>query len=125
MSDNDRTVFVNFEKEMPRLYAEDKLPVQERSSAMVLTENVGEVSEEIEKDLEVLYMKLGKAYYEGGFEDPLPELLPLFDKITRIKTEMEEHRKKVIERKENICLNCGMKLDHDAKFCGHCGHPVE
>ena len=35
--------------------------------------------------LDELYYKLGKAYYEGAFEDPLPELLPLFDKITELK----------------------------------------
>ena len=35
--------------------------------------------------LDELYRKLGKAYYEGAFEDPLPQLLPLFDKITKIK----------------------------------------
>ena len=33
------------------------------------------------------YLELGKAYYEGGFEDPLPELLPLFDRITRLRSE--------------------------------------
>ena len=40
---------------------------------------------DIEKKLENLYTKLGKAYYEGRFEDPLPELLPLFDAITELK----------------------------------------
>lgn len=35
-------------------------------------------------ELERLYMELGKAYYEGAFEDPLPQLLPLFDKISEI-----------------------------------------
>ena len=34
------------------------------------------------ESLKQAYMELGQAYYEGGFEDPLPQLLPLFDKIT-------------------------------------------
>ncbi len=37
--------------------------------------------------LDQAYLELGKAYYEGGFEDPLPELLPLFDRITRLRSE--------------------------------------
>ena len=35
-----------------------------------------------QQQLDDLYWELGKAYYEGGFEEPLPELLPLFDQIT-------------------------------------------
>ena len=33
--------------------------------------------------LEQAYMELGKEYYEGAFEDPLPQLLPLFEKSIR------------------------------------------
>ena len=44
-----------------------------------------EVKDKGEGDLLKLYMELGKAYYEGAFEDPLPELLPYFDKITRMR----------------------------------------
>ena len=51
MGDNEATVFVNYDK-------------------------LGSDTE-----LEQTYMELGKAYYEGRFEDPLPELLPLFDKV--------------------------------------------
>ena len=39
--------------------------------------------------LEQAYTELGKAYYEGGFEDPLPQLLPLFDRITSLKNRLE------------------------------------
>lgn len=41
-----------------------------------------------DKTLEELYFELGKAYYEGGFEDPLPELIHYFDKITRLRNGM-------------------------------------
>ena len=40
--------------------------------------------------LEQAYTELGKAYYEGGFEDPLPQLLPLFDRITSLKNRLEQ-----------------------------------
>ena len=60
MRDQDATVLVNFNRE-----------------------------EEMARLLEQAYSELGKAYYEGGFEDPLPQLLPLFEKITNLKNELE------------------------------------
>lgn len=86
MSDNDKTVFVNYEKG-------------------------GQ-----EPELERAYMELGKAYYEGRFEDPLPELLPLFDKITRLKKESEKD--------ENTCPHCGSELKPGSLFCAQCGQRV-
>ena len=44
-------------------------------------------------------MELGQAYYEGGFEDPLPQLLLLFDKITRIKMKLRQHQRNGCVRK--------------------------
>lgn len=72
--------------------------------------------------LNQLYMELGKAYYEGKFEEPLPELLPLFDQITRIRNSMEEAN----ARREigKYCPNCGSMLEEDAVFCGNCGKRV-
>lgn len=60
MRDQDATVLVNFNRE-----------------------------EEMARLLEQAYSELGKAYYEGGFEDPLPQLLPLFERITNLKNELE------------------------------------
>lgn len=94
MSDNDNTVFVNFDK---------------KSSD-------GEVDH--------LYRELGKAYYEGGFEDPLPELLPLFDQITSI---INKDHKLVVEESEKdgvSCSKCGKSLTSHDKFCDICGTPV-
>lgn len=85
----DPTVFVNFEKEM-----------------------LNNKNENDNTDLDDLYMQLGKAYYEGGFEDPLPQLLPLFEKITLLKNPPEPTEEK--------CPNCG-KVVNGANFCGNCG----
>lgn len=90
MEENDRTVFVNMEKK--------------------------ETEGKINSELEQIYMELGKQYYEGGFEDPLPELLPLFDKITRLR--------KQYEKGPEMCPNCGVKLGENAKFCGQCGYKI-
>ncbi len=86
METDDRTVYVNPEKENR------------------------------EASLERLYAELGKAYYEGGFEDPLPQLLPLFEKITSLRKEME--------RGPARCPQCGSELREDAVFCGQCGYRI-
>lgn len=65
--------------------------------------------------LEEAYRELGKAYYEGGFEDPLPELLPMFDKITRLRAQ------KGRREAASFCCNCGAKLEENSVFCGSCG----
>ena len=86
MGSKDETVFVNYEKGSQ------------------------------EPGLEQAYMELGKAYYEGKFEDPLPELLPLFDKITRLKKENEKD--------ENVCPHCKSELKPGSLFCAQCGQRI-
>lgn len=91
--------------------------------------------------LESAYMELGKAYYEGGFEDPLPQLLPLFDKITRLRNQKDTAGLETesgfaqsaksdignINQQENagFCPNCGTRLEAGALFCGNCGCKIE
>lgn len=87
MNDNEATVFVN----------RDKV--------------------DIDFELERAYTELGKAYYEGKFEDPLPNLLPLFDRITRIKAEQGTE--------PGVCPSCKGKLKPGALFCGQCGYKVK
>ena len=72
-------------------------------------------------DLNQLYMELGKAYYEGAFEDPLPQLLPLFDKITKITKKSETGKEK---ERVHMCPFCGDILEEDAVFCGNCGRKI-
>lgn len=89
--DNDKTVFVNIEKETGK------------------------------DELDRIYMELGKEYYEGAFEDPLPQLLPLFEKITSIKKKncKEEERKET-----RYCTECGNILSQEDAFCGRCGTKI-
>lgn len=75
------------------------------------------LSNEDREILSELYRRLGEEYYNGAFEDPLPQLLPIFDKITALLKKYTEHSKK--------CGNCGAELDDDARFCQVCGTPVE
>ena len=71
----------------------------------------------LELRLDELYKELGKAYYEGAFEDPLPQLLPIFDEITSTKKEIENNMKYIcpyyhepITDEMNFCASCGNKL---------------
>lgn len=77
--------------------------------------------------LEQLYKELGKAYYEGAFEDPLPQLLPFFDEITKVrkKQEMEPEDSREQVGYQLNCPNCGALLEEDAVFCGNCGQKVK
>ena len=34
-------------------------------------------------ELDKLYIELGKAYYEGQYEENLPQLLPIIDEINK------------------------------------------
>ena len=70
--------------------------------------------------LNELYRELGKAYYEGAYEDPLPQLLPLFDQITQMLQEPEPEPQ--MEEGMKRCPACGEMLPEDAMFCEYCGN---
>ena len=76
--------------------------------------------------LDELYRKLGKAYYEGAFEDPLPQLLPLFDKITKIKglSAGRGQQKRDDVPAQRYCPSCGKLIDGQDRFCGGCGYDL-
>lgn len=87
------------------------------TETVLVNVDVLDIASEDEKELQELYMQLGKAYYEGAYEDPLPQLLPLFSDITDILKKYEE--------KPKVCSGCGAELEEDARFCDVCGKPVE
>lgn len=72
--------------------------------------------------LDQLYRELGQAYYEGGFEDPLPELLGYFDKITKLRNELQTGQDSAAGH--IFCTQCGCEVEEDAMFCGNCGYKV-
>lgn len=75
-------------------------------------------------DLDQLYLELGRAYYEGGFEDPIPQLLPLFDEITKLVQQKETEQQESVTD-ETICPQCGADILENAKFCAVCGIPLD
>lgn len=85
------------------------------------SEEIGK-REELENALKEAYLELGKEYYEGGFEDPLPQLLSLFDKITRLKKKIEEVED--TQTDTGRCPGCGAVLEPGNIFCGRCGRKI-
>lgn len=91
MDNNDNTVFVNFDKQNKQ------------------------------GELEELYKELGKAYYKGAFEDPLPELLPLFDRITVLVKSEELPVIQPGQEPGYMCPICSGPLQGNEGFCDKCG----
>lgn len=52
-------------------------------------------------------MNIGKEYYEGGFEDPQPQLLKYFDEITKMENErqIEQNSAIIIYAVRNVDVN--------------------
>ena len=71
----------------------------------------------LELKLDELYKELGKAYYEGAFEDPLPQLLPIFDEITSTIKEIENNM-------IYICPYCHEPITDEMNFCASCGNKL-
>lgn len=89
----------------------------ESKATILVNPEAASMDDEDKNKISELYRELGQAYYEGAFEDPLPQLLPLFDSITEIM--------KKYEKKAQICPECGAELEKDARFCDECGASVE
>ncbi len=80
-----------------------------------------------ETELDSLYRELGRAYYEGAFEDPLPQLLPLFDKIS---AELEKYQQidpapEPETPAAPVCPVCGAPVEEGTRVCAVCGASLE
>lgn len=109
--------------------------MDERNETVLVNTEVEQTGGTDEEELGRLYQELGKAYYEGAYEDPLPQLLPLFDEITKIVSRQENQQSAMAEDfgdlqnprdpgEKRYCANCGAELPGSARFCGICGTPV-
>lgn len=75
-----------------------------------------QLTREEEQERDALYLKLGRAYYEGAYEDPLPQLLPIFDQLTELMKEPEPEME--------VCPVCGAEVPEGAVFCEECGTAI-
>ncbi|MGN1276161.1 MAG: hypothetical protein ACI4UK_04145 [Floccifex sp.] len=53
-------------------------------------------------EIDKAYLELGKAYYKGKYEDPLPELVYYFDRIKRLENIVTMEKEDFFAKKEEI-----------------------
>lgn len=87
---------------------------------------LGNVNKAKEKEIEKVVYQIGLKFYSEQ-QDECMEKFP--ELTTQIKTLQEEIavNKEMIEKLsvEEVCTNCGKKLNPGSKFCIYCGTPVE
>ena len=87
---------------------------------------LGNLNKTKEKEIEKVIYQIGLKFYSEQQE----ECMKKFPELTmQLKTLQEEiaANKEMIEKLsvEEVCTNCGKKLNPGSKFCIYCGTPVE
>ena len=82
----------------------------------------------LQSDLDELYEKLGKLYYEGistGKSNGTKESA-IIAKIDSIKTDMEILKAEVgmAPKKGKVCTTCKRAIPKNASFCPYCGEEL-
>lgn len=83
----------------------------------------------LQSDLDELYEKLGKLYYESiasGVDNGTKESA-LINKIDSVKTDMEILKAEIglnTKKRGKICASCGKTVPKNAEFCPYCGKEI-
>ena len=70
-----------------------------------------ELNAEEQAERDELFRELGQAYYEGAYEDPLPQLLPIFDRLTEL---MRNRNRRMCVRSAVLPLRTGRSFAKNA-----------
>ena len=78
------------------------------------------------KELNEIYLELGKAYYEKFKDAPAEEDAEKFEKIIAAEEKIADLEAQIRAIKGiTICPSCGEENAAGKKFCGGCGSPLE
>ena len=77
-------------------------------------------------EVEDLYIKLGRAFYEGAYSKSIPELVPLVDEIAILYSKFEAKPKEELEVVDaRVCAACEEKAKEEDTFCNNCGMKLD
>ncbi|MED5016220.1 zinc ribbon domain-containing protein [Paenibacillus chibensis] len=80
---------------------------------------------EIEKEMELHFMEMGRAFYEGYQIEDLTsaerEMMKHSKACDSLQTEIDEIRQRIAELKNEKLCQCGRTVELDANFCPACG----
>ncbi len=109
----------NFSKKIQRT-GQDAI---EKTKKTAETVKINAAFSDLEKEIQSVYTKLGKAYYEKYAAQPEDEdLISYFRDIEKCMEQIEEYQNKIADLKGLVrCANCGMSVSAEAAFCNHCG----
>lgn len=83
-----------------------------------------QISED-EKEIEDLFNKLGKKYYEENGKAVAPEYKEIVDQITGLYEKVDIAKAELQRLKGvTVCESCGAELPEGTKFCPKCGTKV-
>ncbi len=77
----------------------------------------------LEKEINLTYTDLGKAYYEKYASDIDDEdMIPYFQKIEGCLSQIRDYKDQINTLKgKTKCVNCGREISATAAFCNYCG----
>ncbi|QWU16679.1 hypothetical protein SAMN04487895_12326 [Paenibacillus sophorae] len=84
---------------------------------------------DIEREMEMEFMKMGKLFYEGYRSRDLTlaegKMIEHSRSCLKLQDKIDALRSRIAELKNERLCKCGYIVGLDANFCPHCGHKLE
>ena len=83
------------------------------------------VNKSKEKEIEKVMYQIGSMYYTNYMEECVTKFPELAKQVQDLQAELAAN-KEMIEKLsvEEVCPNCGKKVNTGSKFCIYCGSPI-
>ena len=101
---------------------------EKAQSSVEISKLNGQISD-IEHEMEIEFMKMGKLFYEGYRSRDMSvaegQMVELARGCGRLQEQIEGVRSRIAELKNERLCACGQVVALDANFCPHCGRKLE